>query len=208
MAATAASTRAGLLLPRRCHHERISKTSSSSAGRYTAARISTTASAATSAIPPSPSRIAVFVSGGGSNLRALHAATRDGRIPGIIVAVVTDKPDCGGVLWARECGDMETLVYPAKKSDPSSGLSPADLVRELKDRLRVDVVLLAGYLRLIPPELCRAYTRKMLNIHPALLPAFGGKGMHGHHVHEAVVASGARFTGPTIHFVTEVYDEV
>ena len=68
-------------------------------------------------------------------------------------------------------------------------------------------VLLAGYLRLIPPQLCRAYEDKMLNIHPALLPAFGGKGMHGHHVHEAVVASGVRFTGPTVHFVNEEFDK-
>ena len=71
----------------------------------------------------------------------------------------------------------------------------------------MEYVLLAGYLRLIPPQLCRAYEDKMLNVHPALLPAFGGKGMHGHHVHEAVVASGARFSGPTVHFVNEEFDK-
>ena len=71
----------------------------------------------------------------------------------------------------------------------------------------MEYVLLAGYLRLIPPQLCRAYEDKMLNIHPALLPAFGGKGMHGHHVHEAVVASGVRFSGPTVHFVNEEFDK-
>ena len=84
-------------------------------------------------------------------------------------------------------------------------LTPDDLVAELQ-AAGVEYVLLAGYLRLIPPQLCRAYEDKMLNVHPALLPAFGGKGMHGHHVHEAVVASGARFSGPTVHFVNEEFE--
>jgi folate-dependent phosphoribosylglycinamide formyltransferase PurN len=68
------------------------------------------------------------------------------------------------------------------------------------------VILLAGYLRLVPPAVVQAYPRRILNIHPALLPAFGGKGMWGHHVHEAVLASGASFSGATIHFVDEEYD--
>jgi phosphoribosylglycinamide formyltransferase len=86
----------------------------------------------------------------------------------------------------------------------AEGLSPTDLVEQLNEVHGADYVLLAGYLRLIPAELCRAYENRMLNIHPALLPGFGGKGMHGHFVHEAVVASGARFTGATVHFVNEV----
>ena len=88
----------------------------------------------------------------------------------------------------------------------TEGLTPDDLVAELQ-AAGVEYVLLAGYLRLIPPQLCRAYEDKMLNVHPALLPAFGGKGMHGHHVHEAVVASGVRFSGPTVHFVNEEFDK-
>lgn len=71
---------------------------------------------------------------------------------------------------------------------------------------RVDLVLLAGYLKLVPPSLVRAYRRAMLNIHPALLPAFGGPGLYGRRVHEAVLASGARFSGATVHFVDEEYD--
>lgn len=71
---------------------------------------------------------------------------------------------------------------------------------------KVDYVILAGYLRLIPGELVRAFKRAILNIHPALLPAFGGKGYYGAKVHAAVVASGARFSGPSIHFVDEEYD--
>jgi folate-dependent phosphoribosylglycinamide formyltransferase PurN len=68
------------------------------------------------------------------------------------------------------------------------------------------VILLAGYLRLIPPVIVQAFPKLILNIHPALLPSFGGKGMWGHHVHEAVLTSGATFSGPTIHFVDEKYD--
>ena len=70
----------------------------------------------------------------------------------------------------------------------------------------MQVILLAGYLRLIPPAVVKAFPRRILNIHPALLPAFGGKGMWGHHVHEAVLASGASFSGPSVHFVDEEYD--
>ena len=158
---------------------------------------------------PAPDRptakVAVFVSGGGSNLRALHAAMLDGRVHAEVVAVVSNKPDCGGVSWAEDLG-IPTLAYPPKKTD-ADGLTPDDLVHQLVDVHGAESVCLAGYLRLIPPELCRASERRMLNIHPALLPAFGGKGMHGHHVHEAVVASGARFSGPTVHFVNEKFDE-
>ena len=215
-------------------------------------------------------KVAVFVSGGGSNLRALHAAMEDGRVNAQVAVVVSNIPSCGGVEWSKERG-IPTLTYPPKKGEGASiaraththqsttpsvypfirtpvspvhaakakvheaikaikpstinltnsfqptlfqnlstqhteGLTPDDLVAELQ-AAGVEYVLLAGYLRLIPPQLCRAYEDKMLNIHPALLPAFGGKGMHGHHVHEAVVASGVRFSGPTVHFVNEEFDK-
>ena len=74
-------------------------------------------------------------------------------------------------------------------------------------RHRAEGVLLAGFLKLLPAAVCRAYRDRILNIHPALLPAFGGQGMYGHHVHEAVLQSGATLSGPTIHFVNERYDE-
>ena len=84
--------------------------------------------------------------------------------------------------------------------------STACQVELLREELGVDFVVLAGYLKLIPSELCRAYPRGILNIHPALLPAFGGKGFYGKRVHQAVVESGARFSGATVHFVDEEYD--
>ena len=167
------------------------------------------------------------MSGGGSNFKALHAATLDGRINGRITVreklsgsvpvtlayvvclpraqvVVSDKGDCGGVAYARSHG-MQILRFPAPKEDPSEGLSSSELVHALQSA-GIQLVLLAGYLKLVPAELCRAFPRAILNIHPALLPAFGGKGMYGHRVHVAVVASGAKFSGPTVHFVDEEYD--
>ncbi|KAF7145618.1 hypothetical protein RHSIM_Rhsim04G0088200 [Rhododendron simsii] len=81
--------------------------------------------------------------------------------------------------------------------------NPHDVINR---RYKIDFILLAGYLKLIPVELVRAYPRSILNIHPSLLPAFGGKGYYGMKVHQAVIASGARYSGPTIHFVDEHYD--
>ncbi|BBH00675.1 Formyl transferase [Prunus dulcis] len=130
-------------------------------------------------------KLAVFVSGGGSNFRSIQEAY------------------CGGADYARDKG-LPVILFPKTKLE-ADGISPADLVATLR-RFEVDFVLLAGYLKLIPAELIQAYPRSILNIHPSLLPAFGGKGNYGMKVHKAVIASGARYTGPTIHFVDEHYD--
>lgn len=147
------------------------------------------------------------MSGGGSNFKAIHAACLDGRINGKVVAVVSDVPGCGGVQYAQSHG-IPTLTYPIpKKGDAQGqGLSAVQLVEALKVQHSADYVLLAGYLKLIPQELVAAYPRAMLNIHPGLLPSFGGKGMYGERVHRAVIASGARLSGPTVHFVDEEFD--
>ncbi|KAJ9508574.1 hypothetical protein QJQ45_012136 [Haematococcus lacustris] len=121
------------------------------------------------------------------------------------LAVVSDVPDCQGVAYAQQQG-IPVLTYPIPKKGGFPGLTAAQLVDGLKNNYKADFVLLAGYLKLIPAELVRAFPRAMLNIHPGLLPSFGGKGMYGHRVHEAVVASGVRFTGPTVHFVDEGFD--
>ncbi|XP_048447028.1 phosphoribosylglycinamide formyltransferase, chloroplastic-like [Pyrus x bretschneideri] len=148
-------------------------------------------------------KLAVFVSGGGSNFRSIHEACLNGFILGDVVVLVASKQGCGGADYAREKG-LPIMVFPKTKLEPD-GISPADLVANLRG-LEVDFVLLAGYLKLIPVELIEAYPRSILNIHPSLLPAFGGKGHYGMKVHKAVIASGARYTGPTIHFVDEHYD--
>ncbi|CAA7406851.1 unnamed protein product [Spirodela intermedia] len=148
-------------------------------------------------------KLAVFVSGGGSNFRSIHVATVRGSVNGDVVLLVTDKPDCGGAQHARDHG-IPLVIYPKAKSS-SEGLSPDELVTTLRE-FGVEFILLAGYLKLIPTELIQAYPRSILNIHPSLLPAFGGKGFYGLRVHTAVIASGARYSGATIHFVDEHYD--
>lgn len=156
-------------------------------------------------IAATPKRLAIFVSGGGSNFKAIHAAILNGTINATVAAVVTNSSTCGGANYAREHG-IPVIIYPAPKADPSAGVSPQELVTALTNELSVDFVILAGYLKLIPSELVRAYRRSILNIHPGLLPSFGGKGFYGSRVHQAVIASGARFSGPTIHFIDEEYD--
>ncbi|KAL5572813.1 hypothetical protein UlMin_022410 [Ulmus minor] len=147
-------------------------------------------------------KLAVFVSGGGSNFRSIREACLQGSVQGEVVVLVTNKRGCGGAEFARE-KDIPVILFQAK--DEPNGLSPTDLVAVLR-RFEVDFILLAGYLRIIPVELIQAYPKSIVNIHPSLLPAFGGKGYYGMKVHKAVVASGARFSGPTIHFVDEHYD--
>lgn len=145
--------------------------------------------------------VAVFASGGGSNFQSLldHQSADS---PGQIRLLVSDRADAGALERARRHG-VATRVIPVK------GRSLDEVAEETLTVLReheIGVILLAGYLRLIPPAVVKAFPRRILNIHPALLPSFGGKGMWGHHVHEAVLASGASFSGPTIHFVDEEYD--
>ncbi|KAL8555643.1 hypothetical protein ACS0TY_003448 [Phlomoides rotata] len=132
-------------------------------------------------------KLAVFVSGGGSNFRSIYEATLD----------------CGGAEYAREKG-IPVLVFP-KRIENQYVFSAEDLVIAFRS-YKVDFVLLAGYLKLIPAELIQAYPKAILNIHPSLLPAFGGKGYYGMKVHKAVITSGARYSGPSIHYVDEHYD--
>ncbi|KAF8394065.1 hypothetical protein HHK36_020268 [Tetracentron sinense] len=148
-------------------------------------------------------KLAVFVSGGGSNFRSIHEAAIQGSVHGDVVVLVTNKPGCGGAGYARD-NAIPVILSPRTK-DVSDGLSSTDLVTALR-RFEVDFILLAGYLKLISVELIRAYPRSILNIHPSLLPSFGGKGYYGMKVHKAVIASGARYSGPTVHFVDEHYD--
>ncbi|XP_052183286.1 phosphoribosylglycinamide formyltransferase, chloroplastic isoform X2 [Diospyros lotus] len=147
--------------------------------------------------------LAVFVSGGGSNFRSVHEATLAGAVHGDIVVLVTNKPGCGGAVYARDKG-IPVILFPKIKDQPDSLLAD-DLVSTLRT-YNIDFILLAGFLKLIPVELVQAYPRSIINIHPSLLPAFGGKGYYGMKVHKAVIASGARYSGPTIHYVDEQYD--
>jgi phosphoribosylglycinamide formyltransferase-1 len=141
-------------------------------------------------------RVAVAVSGRGSNLEALLHALGPAA-PARVVLVLSDRPDARALERAREHGvPAEVLSVPADAAEW--------LVR--LERHRTDLVVLAGYLKLVPAPVIARFRDRILNIHPALLPAFGGKGMYGLRVHQAVLASGARESGATVHLVDEAYD--
>jgi formyltetrahydrofolate-dependent phosphoribosylglycinamide formyltransferase len=145
-----------------------------------------------------PMRVAVCVSGSGSNLGALLEAFPASDEAGVDIALVlSDRPDAGGLALARR-----TNVAAEVLSDPAD--STAWLSR-LKQH-RIDLVVLAGFLKQVPGPVVATFSGRIINIHPALLPAFGGKGMYGMRVHAAVIASGARESGCTVHVVNEEYD--
>jgi len=141
-------------------------------------------------------RVAVCVSGGGSNLQALLDRLQ-GEAPARVVLVLSNSPEAGGLERARRAGvPAEVLADPADASEWITRLGRRD----------VDLLVLAGYLKLVPAGVVQKYSGRIVNVHPALLPAFGGAGMYGKRVHEAVIASGAAESGPTVHLVDEVYD--
>jgi phosphoribosylglycinamide formyltransferase 1 len=144
-------------------------------------------------------RIAVLVSGGGSNLQALldHFDSLGEDRGGDVTIVISNRPTAGALARARSRG-IETAVI--------SGDADTSLLATQLDRSSVDLVVLAGYLRLVPPPIVARFHGRMVNVHPGLLPAFGGAGMYGHHVHAAVLAAGATISGTTVHFVDEVFD--
>lgn len=148
-----------------------------------------------------PLAVAVFASGGGTNLQSLldHHETDP---PWRVRLVVSDRDDAGALERARR-GGVPTRVIPTR--DRTSG----EIARETLDALEehgVRLVFLAGYLKLVPRAVVAAFRGRMLNVHPALLPSFGGQGMYGIRVHRAVLESGARLSGPTVHLVDEEYD--
>ena len=147
-------------------------------------------------------RIAVFVSGSGTNLQALMDHFPAGGAAEVAL-VIADRPGTRALERARGAG-IPTHVIPVK-SRPIAAVT-ADTIDAL-DAAAIDLVALAGYLRLLPPDVVRRFAYRILNIHPALLPAFGGKGMYGRNVHQAVLASGCRITGATVHLVNERYDQ-
>ena len=142
-----------------------------------------------------PVRVAVLVSGGGTNLQALLDALRDSPLARV-VRVITNRPDAGALERARAGGVAATVLR-----DPGDAV---ELLAALA--AHADLVVLAGYLKLVPPAVVARFRWRMINIHPALLPAHGGPGMYGNRVHAAVLASGATESGATVHYVDEQYD--
>lgn len=148
-------------------------------------------------------RIAVLASGGGTNLQALLDAQEAGYFDGEIVLVFSNVKNAFALERARTKGIP--AIWLSRKNFDSDEAFDRELVSIL-DENRIDLVVLAGYLRILTPELLRKYRFRVINIHPALLPAFGGKGFYGLRVHQAVRASGERQTGATVHFVDEGID--
>lgn len=146
-------------------------------------------------------RIAVFASGGGTNLQAIldYLESRGDQRAGTVVLVASDRANAGALDRARRVGIPTAVLRSTSVPD---GCEPLALLREHK----VDFIALAGYLRLLPKELLDEFPSRVLNIHPALLPSFGGPGMYGERVHRAVLLSGARVSGATVHYVDEEYD--
>jgi phosphoribosylglycinamide formyltransferase-1 len=141
--------------------------------------------------------------GRGTNLQALIDARERGELGADLVVVVSTNAEAGALDRARKHG-LEALFV-----DPKQFAAPQELdlaLAEIMLERQVGLICLAGYMRILTPVLIRRFPNRIMNIHPALLPAFGGKGMYGHHVHEAVIASGAKYTGVTVHFADEEYD--
>ena len=149
-----------------------------------------------------PARIAVLVSGGGTNLQALLDAQRDGKMPhGEIVLVVSSR--AGAYALTR----VENAGVAARVLTPSCGQELFE--NELSVLLReqeIDLILLAGFTVILSAEFTKQWPRRILNVHPSLIPAFCGKGMYGLRVHEAALARGVKVTGATVHFVNEIPD--
>ncbi len=149
--------------------------------------------------------ICVFASGGGSNFKSILEARRDNFLNSDIRLLITNNSNCGAVHIAREFGvpvcHISRKVYP--------GLSDGEYAKLFLDKLvenEIDLIVLAGYMKIVEPEVVRKFSNRILNIHPALLPDFGGKGMYGINVHKAVIESGIKISGLTIHLIDEVYD--
>ncbi|MCY7360025.1 MAG: phosphoribosylglycinamide formyltransferase [Rudanella sp.] len=150
-------------------------------------------------------RIALFASGSGSNAEKI-ADYFANSVEVTISLVLTNNPKAGVIDRARRGFGTGQVHAPVLVFDRPT-FYQSNQIAELLQNQRIDLIVLAGFMWLIPAELVRAFPNRTINIHPALLPKYGGKGMYGHFVHEAVVAAGEPESGITIHFVNEHYDE-
>ncbi len=149
-------------------------------------------------------RAAVLVSGGGTNLQAIIDAKRAGKIPSAELALVVASNASAYALTRAENAGIAHAVLRKEK-----GEAPADYGERLLTLLHehaIDVVVLAGFLTILPENVIRAYDHRILNIHPSLIPSFCGDGFYGLHVHEAALKRGVKVTGATVHFVNEITD--
>ena len=148
--------------------------------------------------------IAVLVSGGGTNLQQLINAQKEDRLGGgRITCVISSKPDVYALQRAKDNG-IKTAVLERKKYPDIASYSLA--MKELLEAEKAELVVYAGFLTILDETVCRAFPNRMINVHPALIPSFCGKGFYGLKVHEAALQKGVKLTGATVHFVTEECD--
>ena len=148
-------------------------------------------------------KLGVLASGRGSNFAALVAAIQQRRLTATVRVLISNKEDAGALAIAQQNGIPALFLSP--KAFASTEHYDDEIARTFI-KYNVNFVVLAGYLRLLSVDFIRTYTNRIINIHPALLPAFGGKGMYGIHVHEAVLAHGCKVSGVTLHLVDEIFD--
>ncbi|MDR3306533.1 MAG: phosphoribosylglycinamide formyltransferase [Endomicrobium sp.] len=150
-------------------------------------------------------RLAILASGGGSNMQTIVDAHKSGILKGLAEVVLVISNNANAFVLQRAKKENIKSVYIERKNFKDEEYFNKDILSQLQGA-KTDMVCLAGYLRMTGRDILREYKGKILNIHPALLPKFGGKGMYGRYVHEAVVKAGEKKSGATVHFVNEEYD--
>jgi phosphoribosylglycinamide formyltransferase-1 len=148
--------------------------------------------------------LAVLGSGRGSNFQAILHAIEEGRLPSMRVCLAISNNSDAGILSLARLAGIPAL-HMSQKQFPTEDAFTDALLLALRQH-GADLIALAGYMKRVPSRIVREYRARILNIHPALLPKFGGQGMYGHHVHEAVIAAGDRESGATVHLVDDEYD--
>lgn len=148
-------------------------------------------------------KCAVFASGGGSNFQSLINRREAGELKVDLCLLIVNNSDAGAALRAQKSGIPVVHCAPSHFDDANEYTNA--LLGHL-DASSADCIVLAGYMRMLPPQVVQRFRNRIINIHPGLLPAFGGKGMYGSNVHKAVLEYGAKISGITIHFVDEEYD--
>lgn len=144
--------------------------------------------------------IVVFASGKGSNFKSVYEKVPEGKIR--ICALVSDKENCGAAKFALQNG---IPVFLVSSKNQTGFFSYDELIFQFR-KIQVDLIVLAGFLKMIPGNFVDEFENRIINIHPALLPSFGGKGMYGINVHKAVFDSSAKVSGVTVHFVDKIFD--
>ena len=149
-------------------------------------------------------KIAVLVSGGGTNLQALIDAQRQGIITsGNIEVVISSNPNAYALERAKNAG-IDSAV--ASRKELGSREAFEKKIREILDEYKIDVIVLAGFMSILSEDFVKAYPKRILNVHPSLIPSFCGEGFYGLRVHEAALEYGVKVTGATVHYVNEIAD--